>query len=383
MEAASEPLGFSAAPVFDPTPAVQPSPPPANEAPSVDVDDSPVIDLLDSDREEDSLSGSPDDTPPLASASDFVQYERQPSPTAKTAIDVSLEEPMPEVQSGSLAAIANTSATELSEESLPLGEEQVPLASAADFIDSPQVRSAGASFVPAPVVPEAPAPSPPSFDVDITTDWNPPDPEPSVIVSPELKPNVVVTPEPIAVGTPVAMSPAEEPEEEIDLVDEAEPEAPPPPAPAPVNMAPLAPPLGGGKPTSAFGQPGALASAYVAGEHRVIVHTIEGQVKRGVIRDVDLLDATIALELQAGHAPENIPIQRMKAVFFMLPPGKQPSPTNGEKVRVTFNDGRQVAGFSNDVHDDLPGFFMVPADNRTNTARIFVYRASVRSVGPG
>jgi hypothetical protein len=65
----------------------------------------------------------------------------------------------------------------------------------------------------------------------------------------------------------------------------------------------------------------------------------------------------------------------------MLSPGAPPPAQEGAKVRVTFRDGRQVAGFSKDHDRAALGLFVVPADNRTNTARIFVYRHAVQSVG--
>ena len=124
-------------------------------------------------------------------------------------------------------------------------------------------------------------------------------------------------------------------------------------------------------------------SCFVEGEHRVIIHTVEGQVKRGTIRDVDLLDENIALEQQTGFTPERIPGKRMKAIFFMLPAGARQPQAEGQKIRVTFNDGRQVAGFSRDFKTDGQGFFLIPADNRTNTARIFVYRSSIQAIAEG
>ena len=123
--------------------------------------------------------------------------------------------------------------------------------------------------------------------------------------------------------------------------------------------------------------------AFIAGEHRVIIHTVEGQVKRGAIRDVDLLDEVIPLEQQTGFAPERIPTQRVKAVFFMLATGSRPPQPDGQKVRVTFTDGRQVAGFSHDYKGTGQGFFVIPADTRTNTSRIFIYRSSVQAVAEG
>jgi hypothetical protein len=114
--------------------------------------------------------------------------------------------------------------------------------------------------------------------------------------------------------------------------------------------------------------------------HRVVVHTIEGQVKRGVLEDADLAAPDLALAPQPGGAVENIAAEKVKAIFFMLTPGEAPPAPEGKRVRVTFKDGRQVAGFSPDYREDRLGFFMVPADTRTNTGRIWVYGAAVKQV---
>ncbi len=143
--------------------------------------------------------------------------------------------------------------------------------------------------------------------------------------------------------------------EEIPTVDAEEILEEPPPAPA----APV-------------------SASYVAGEHRVVVHTVEGQVIRGTISDVDLDSAEVPL-LESGGV-QLVPSSRIKAIFFMLLPGGKPPPPEGHRVRVTFRDGRQVAGFCADYDESRSGFFMVPADTRTNTGRIWVYRSATRQV---
>ncbi|MCI0572902.1 MAG: hypothetical protein L0Y66_19305, partial [Myxococcaceae bacterium] len=124
-------------------------------------------------------------------------------------------------------------------------------------------------------------------------------------------------------------------------------------------------------------------ASFIAGEQRVILHTVEGQVKRGMLRDVDLESSVIPLEQQLGFAPERISSQRVKAIFFMLAAGERQPAAAGQKIRVTFHDGRQLAGFSTDHRQPAPGFFVVPADNRTNTARIYVFRSAVQAVAEG
>jgi hypothetical protein len=118
----------------------------------------------------------------------------------------------------------------------------------------------------------------------------------------------------------------------------------------------------------------------VAGLHRVVVHTVEGQVRRGLLEDPDLAAPALALAPQPGAAAEAVPTERVKAIFFMLAPGEQAPAAEGKKVRVTFRDGRQVAGFSPDYEEAGAGFFMVPGDTRTNTGRIWVYRAAARAI---
>ncbi len=168
---------------------------------------------------------------------------------------------------------------------------------------------------------------------------------------------------------------------EVDVEEIAEALDPPAPPPAP-GAAPL--PLGTVVPPSAPAAPapdaGGPPPTFVAGQHRVVVHTLEGQVLRGTIADVDLDAPSLPLVTAAGAAPEPIAASRVKAIFFMLLPGGRPPAPEGHKVRVTFRDGRQVGGFSPDYHPQGVGFFMVPADSRTNTGRIWVYREAVRQV---
>lgn len=177
----------------------------------------------------------------------------------------------------------------------------------------------------------------------------------------------------------------------------APPPAPPPAAAPPVHVAPVAaasrpPPLAEppaprssvpSGPVAPQIAPAATqqqqAPVSVPGEHRVILHTIEGQVKRGAIKDVKLGDPQLQLKVANGGT-ELLPKERVKALFFMLAPGTRAPAIEGNKVRVTFRDGRQVAGFSKDHKAATAGFFVIPADNRTNTERIFIFRHAIQSI---
>ena len=122
-----------------------------------------------------------------------------------------------------------------------------------------------------------------------------------------------------------------------------------------------------------------VSANFVAGEHRVVVHLIDGQVKRGTVQDLDLTAGTVPLQSGPGVV-DNIATDRLKAIFFMLAPGAPKTAPGGQKIRLTLQDGREVVGFSDDFKTGTPGFFLRPADERTNTARIFVPRWSVYSI---
>jgi hypothetical protein len=114
------------------------------------------------------------------------------------------------------------------------------------------------------------------------------------------------------------------------------------------------------------------------GEHRVVVHTIEGSVKRGVIDDLDLAAEYFALVAHPGLPGEPIAVTKTKAIFFLLQPGEAAHPHDGRRVKVQFLDGRTVEGYLG--AEVGRGFFLYPLDGRTNTARVYVLSHAVRSV---
>ncbi len=121
----------------------------------------------------------------------------------------------------------------------------------------------------------------------------------------------------------------------------------------------------------------------VCGEHRVVVHFVNGQVKRGKLRDAKLDNETIFLELLPVQLIEQCPTQKLKAIFFLLPSGEKFSPVSGPKIRVTFSDERQITGCAPDYLSKNNGFFLYPADPRTNVAYIFIYRSAVKNITQG
>jgi hypothetical protein len=124
----------------------------------------------------------------------------------------------------------------------------------------------------------------------------------------------------------------------------------------------------------------ATAGELVTGEHRVAIHALGGRTRRGTVTSLDLSRAQFALQPQGGGPPEIVAHSELKAIFFMLAPGENALAPSGQRVRVTFSDGRSIEGHRDgpDLHQ---GFFLVPLDaQKTNTRRIYVANGAVASV---
>jgi hypothetical protein len=150
------------------------------------------------------------------------------------------------------------------------------------------------------------------------------------------------------------------------------------PPPEPIRAPPSAVPRSR---TELFGDPMRPVSV-IPGEHRVVVHTLAGPLKRGTLRDPDLDAPQFDLVVPNGSV-EKIAVGLIKAIFFMMAPGQAPPQPEGKRLTVSFADGRQLSGFCPEVRDSDPGFFILPADSRTNTARIYILRAAVKDIVEG
>ncbi|MDF1564231.1 MAG: hypothetical protein P1V51_14375, partial [Deltaproteobacteria bacterium] len=113
---------------------------------------------------------------------------------------------------------------------------------------------------------------------------------------------------------------------------------------------------------------------FIEGRTRVVLHTLQGEARRGFIENLDLEGSHLNLLPMAGGAPQQIPVAHVRALFFLLDAGQQPSRLAGDRVRVRFADGREVIGRA-DLQEGAPGFYLVPDDAiRKRISRIYVYQ---------
>lgn len=310
----------------------------------------------------------------LASASEFLSFVGESPPgVVSLELERSREEPIPEVSADDVEEVVEPPAEVPANPEPTVSAEDAP-ASAPEpepWSVAPVDASVGTGDV---ISLEEIAITPPPPHAEALA---PPLPLPPVVAA-SLEPPATPAEEPAAPpAEPVASA----------APPVVEPQAPPPPSqrtspafPVPARTPPI-PPAAVPPPPPAPAREAPPAS-FVDGEHRVVLHTVEGQVLRGAIRDADLASQAVPVVQPSGELVD-VPTTRLKALFFMLGPGEAPPVALGTKVRVTFADGRQIGGMSPDYSPGATGFFVIPVDSRTNTGRIWVYRAAVRQISVG
>ena len=120
----------------------------------------------------------------------------------------------------------------------------------------------------------------------------------------------------------------------------------------------------------------------------------DGRVLKGVTND--FLPAKdrfhlVPLESAPGTKPVEVLINDLKALFFVRDFAGNPQhkesgdfdPTKaagGRKIRVVFKDGETIVGTTQGYQPGRPGFFVVPADAKSNNERCFVVSVATREV---
>ena len=128
--------------------------------------------------------------------------------------------------------------------------------------------------------------------------------------------------------------------------------------------------------------------------NKIVVHYTDGRLQKGITTDFFPNKETFhftPVGSVADNKPQEVHIAGMKAVFFVKEfdgiPGytdkkefESGKPVVGRKIKVLFNDGELMVGTTTGYQPDRPGFFVNPADAKSNVERCFVLTKSTREV---
>ena len=128
-------------------------------------------------------------------------------------------------------------------------------------------------------------------------------------------------------------------------------------------------------------------------QNRIVVRYRDGRIVKGVTTDFlptkDVFHVTAA-EGKSSR-PLDVRVSELKAVFFVKDFAGNPTyndrksfdpskPVTGKKIRVVFQDGELLMGTTQGYQPGRPGFFVFPADPKSNNDRCFVVSAAVKEV---
>ena len=122
--------------------------------------------------------------------------------------------------------------------------------------------------------------------------------------------------------------------------------------------------------------------------NKVVVKYKDNNIAKGKTSDFFPNKTQFHLEDPTGQMVE-IGIEDLKAVFFVKDfdgnkdhnySYEDKIAAGGRKIRVAFNDGETVVGYTLAYAPDRQGFFMTPADLAGNNERIFVVKSATAKV---
>jgi hypothetical protein len=133
------------------------------------------------------------------------------------------------------------------------------------------------------------------------------------------------------------------------------------------------------------------------GENNLVVARFRsGQVVKGYTRDFFPDRPLFHVLPKGGQATVPVKTAELKGLFFVHDllgnrlhnkgrrfPAVDHGPQTGRRIAVLFEDGELLVGYAQTYGPDKSGFFVFPADPRSNNIRVYVLRAATKQVKLG
>jgi hypothetical protein len=127
--------------------------------------------------------------------------------------------------------------------------------------------------------------------------------------------------------------------------------------------------------------------------HKIVARFTDGRTLKGTTFNFNETAPDFVLMPEGAEKPQptRVEMKDLKALFFVRDFAGDPDkkdkkgfrpgqPYAGRRIEVTFKDGEVLIGSVLTYSPQMPGFFVFPADDTSNTLRVFAIASSVRSV---
>jgi hypothetical protein len=129
-------------------------------------------------------------------------------------------------------------------------------------------------------------------------------------------------------------------------------------------------------------------------QNKIVVQRLDGSVMRGIT--LDFMPNKEIFHLVPTDAPPDfkplaVVVKELKAVFFVKDfKGNRDyhdkkefdgnKPAMGRKIKIVFQDGEILIGTTQGYQPGRPGFFVLPADPKSNNDRCYIISSATREV---
>jgi hypothetical protein len=132
--------------------------------------------------------------------------------------------------------------------------------------------------------------------------------------------------------------------------------------------------------------------------NKIVARFKNGNLLKGKLLDFSPVKRYFHLELESGEVVTidmqklkimEIDMEELKAAFFVRDYKGNKNHKDiyndvitgsGKKVKVEFSDGEVITGFALSYSPERHGFFIVPADLKSNNERIFVIKSATTKI---
>ena len=124
------------------------------------------------------------------------------------------------------------------------------------------------------------------------------------------------------------------------------------------------------------------------GKNKVVVRFTDGSILKGNTSDFLPNKNQFHVESEDGQVI-SVSVEKLKAVFFVkdFDGDKDHVETYGDemagygrKIRVRFSDGETIIGYTMGYSPERQGFYITPAETKSNNERVFVVKSATEKI---
>jgi hypothetical protein len=129
--------------------------------------------------------------------------------------------------------------------------------------------------------------------------------------------------------------------------------------------------------------------------NKVVAGLLDGRRVKGTTRDFSPTRPVLRIGSTSGDSSVTVRLADLKALFFVRSldgdhihrmtgfPSPVAARAQGKKVAVQFRDGELLCGYALAYTPERDGFFLVPADPRSNNLRVYVLAQATTDIAVG